>query len=828
MLTRYVALVAVAVLATSVAGASGSAGAAEEPDREPASTSPAPAPEQGEDVSEGEAAEDSAAQYLPTAGIEEITITGEILEAPIEKETTSAVGFDESELRLERIQDVSDLSNFTPNLEIKTAFAASNPTLFIRGVGLDDYNANSASAVAVYQDGVYMNSPVGQLFQLYDVAGVTVLRGPQAQLRNANAGAILVQSHLPSEDLEAYGEVSYGNYNRVNAIGALNLPIVPQLANSRLAFTVNRGDGITENRCHDDAGDPTTQCRQALPESHLAKDVNNIDNWAARSLLEITPDLGPWVPTNLLLNFHGGQNNSLSSMFQHRGFKKGGLGIAKLVPAPDRYNYQDTDGNPFAGDYNAQGKEEISVAGGSLRASWPASENLEIGSLSAFEWHDRNTVANDDASPRVWFDHNNYRDNAWQFSQQLDLKWMAGDSTEVDAGGLFLMEDLEVNNLFPNERVGTFRPLIEQQYQQQTRGFSFWTQAQSGLPWAEDMPGFFSNFELAGTFRYSYESKDFDLHSSATRFTLTGHPIEVPQISEQVSDSWQGPSGDVTLTYHLGRHWESEDFNVYAKYSRGWKPGTFNGGTVFARQPVEPVDPETVDSFEVGLRTAWWDQRVGLDLTGFFYEFTDMQVFQLQQEVSGVPLPRLINAQKVNISGIELEFRAEPIDGLYVSLNAGWLDGKYNDFSTEIDEPAGSQNVITRVADYSGKTLLASPKWSASGYAQYQIPLGRFGWLQPRYSFSFKDDTYFDPNEGAGARDNLEPGTIGQKAYWLHNAMLSYLSPDERFELTGWVRNFTDQHYRVQSFDLTDPNFLFVLDAYGDPRTYGFTAVMRF
>jgi hypothetical protein len=111
---------------------------------------------------------------------------------------------------------------------------------------------------------------------------------------------------------------------------------------------------------------------------------------------------------------------------------------------------------------------------------------------------------------------------------------------------------------------------------------------------------------------------------------------------------------------------------------------------------------------------------------------------------------------------------------------------------------------------------------------EYEIDLGKGGSLSPRYSFTYKDDIFFDPNEGAGARNNLEPGTIGQDSYWVHDASLTYTTQGGMIEVSGWVRNFLDEEYRVQSFDLTERNFQFVIDAYADPRTYGVTAVLRF
>ena len=83
---------------------------------------------------------------------------------------------------------ISDLANFTPNLEFVVA-GSTSPTFFIRGIGLNDFNANAAGAVAVYQDDVPLNSPALQLGSLFDVENAAVLRGPQGTgpFRNASA-----------------------------------------------------------------------------------------------------------------------------------------------------------------------------------------------------------------------------------------------------------------------------------------------------------------------------------------------------------------------------------------------------------------------------------------------------------------------------------------------------------------------------------------------------------------------------------------------------------------------------------------------------------------
>ena len=133
--------------------------------------------------------------------------------------------------------------------------------------------------------------------------------------------------------------------------------------------------------------------------------------------------------------------------------------------------------------------------------------------------------------------------------------------------------------------------------------------------------------------------------------------------------------------------------------------------------------------------------------------------------------------------------------------------------------------------DYSGNQMNNAPRFSAIGSLQYTLPLllggADFGSLVPRISFTWKDDVFFDAAEGKGTLQNLPDGTIGQEAYFLANASLLWRSGNERFEVMGWVKNFMGEEYRLQSFDITD-GFDFVIDAYGEPRTYGLTLSVYF
>jgi len=187
---------------------------------------------------------------LKAGDIEEILVTGE-KQNTLQDAPTSSTSFNTGDLQALRIGDIADLSDYTPNLEINTAFAASNPTIFIRGIGLKDYNANAAGAVAVYQDGVNINAPAIQLGQLFDLEGIDVLRGPQGSVngRNATAGAILMRSNMPTGEFDVSASLTYGNYNDREIEAAVDIPVIEDLLSLRLSGTAQWRDGYTKNQC---------------------------------------------------------------------------------------------------------------------------------------------------------------------------------------------------------------------------------------------------------------------------------------------------------------------------------------------------------------------------------------------------------------------------------------------------------------------------------------------------------------------------------------------------------------------------------------------------
>jgi iron complex outermembrane receptor protein len=792
---------------------------------------------------------------VPTPEVEEIIIKGEAGVMTIETATpTSVTSFDSEDLEAMGVEDVGDIADFTPNLEIRSA-AETTATFFIRGVGLSDFSANAAGAVAIYQDGVPMNSPALQLGQLFDVESVSVLRGPQSggAGRNASAGAIRIRSRGPTFEYGGHLRASLGSIVSPDAEnsftqdyeGAIELPLLEDELGTRLVFRLRDNDPFIENRC---GGAPPVGSRPPGPicgertqtfddpiPGGLEELVGERNDWAARGMLR-------WAPSQTdmdwLLNVHGrrldadatygqaigtGDDGSLfgsrtSAGYQEpdqaeeqRNLEASGLSSLQAfqVLGKNLAEERPLDIRPFSGDYNREGRTTLDAYGASLRGDI-ALDSVEITTITGFDAYDRLRDADQDFTPDLLFEAVQ-EDEAWQFAQELRF---AG---ELDAhplrwelGGNYLMERLKSRQ---NQEIDSFVAFLGQfirEYEQDLWSFALYARA--------DLD-FWDDFTLEAGLRYNWERKDFRINEF--------RPLAPPTFPTQRSDetaTWDAPTGTIALTYHFQGGAE-----VYAKYSRGFKAGHFNTNEVGA----PPANPEFIDAFEVGLKGQWWDGRLDLGGALFHYAYEDYQVFVFEDAPRRSPQLKIINANDARVIGAEadlvvqplLDYVPESLSNLIVTLRFGWLESEFLDFTSRETSVTTGGQPFPIVVDFSGNPLINAPKIKLSGALSWELELGRFGFIVPRYDFSYTDDVAFDPSGGRGSVNALGRTTkpdfaVGQPAFWLHNLRLGFRSADGRFEVAGWCRNIADERYKTYAFD-TSRFFRVVVNFLGPPRTCG-------
>jgi iron complex outermembrane receptor protein len=768
-------------------------------------------------------AEESASEggtATPTKGMEEITITGERQFMNRQETPVSITSFSAEELQTFRVQDIADLSEITANLEIKTVFAASSPTLFIRGVGLQDYNANSAGAVAIYSDGVTINNATGQLFSFFDVQNVEVFRGPQpVHSRNATAGAIYVSTEKPDGEFSVRTDATYGNYDQIEVDSAVGFPIYGDVLSGRISGRLNLRDGYVENRCGtltdgfcDFPYRPKTPVIPVGWDANRPTDkVNDLDNWAVRG--QLRAQLGAW---DWLFKMEGGQSRGDAAQFQT-------IGTNPDAGGTDQNGYIDRDGDPFAGDYNLQGNEDLDLFGASLRGSAEVA-GVEFDSITGFFSTERDVTDNCDANPFNTI-HCFWSNESWQASQELKFASQVGERLELSGGAFFLYEQLDSFNVFDDAS-----PIRnDQEFEQTTISGALY--ASGGYELDQLLEG----LRVEGGVRLNVEHKSFSI-TAQTLAPSSGRFF--PEIDGTASKTWTEPTGEAILRYHF-----NDDVNIYAKYSHGFKSGHFNGGAVDSQQLITPVEPEFIDAVEGGIRSQWRDGNLTFNASLFYYDYTDLQVFELENADAGPPIPGLLNAD-AEVFGAEAEVQLTPVEGLLASLNFGWLDAEFTDFefTRTVGKqvrpgPGGGVERILADIDFTGNKLISAPRFTLVGVLEYELELAGWGSLVPHFDFSFKDEVFFDGSNGEGAAANISdfdvppsvrlPGpfpknTMSQEAYWLFNARLAYRTPDGLIEVAGWVRNLTNEEYLVDAFDLSLGTSK-VLQIWGMPRTYGVT-----
>jgi iron complex outermembrane receptor protein len=260
---------------------------------------------------------------------------------------------------------------------------------------------------------------------------------------------------------------------------------------------------------------------------------------------------------------------------------------------------------------------------------------------------------------------------------------------------------------------------------------------------------------------------------------------------------------------------------AYAKVSRGYQAPGFNYASVSAGADLT-FDAENLTSYEVGVKSQFWDRRATLNVAAFYYDYTDLQVSSFLNN-----LVVITNAAEATVQGVEVEALTQATDQLTLGLNLAWLDATYDEFLASYGtcgaavaaqpDCAGVPIGVARPYDAEGNRLVNAPKWKATGSARYAVPLGELGTLDWLVQLTWTDDLYFTPiNEEA----------VGQEAFALLDARVAWLSADARWELALLGRNLSDEEYYqngVRFTSTTDP----VRDLYNIGNALGYPAQGR-
>ncbi len=693
--------------------------------------------------------------------IDAIVVTAQKREENLQDIPLSVTAISGDTLKSMSALSYEDIAPMVPGFSM-TSYNPTQPQFFIRGVGSTGTTAGEDTSVGVFVDDVYAGRAGIQSGRFLDVERVEVLRGPQGTLygRNVAGGAINVISKKPGSEAEGYVEGTYGRFDRTEIRGAIGGPIAGK-TQARLAVGYDARDGYITNA--------TTG----------SDNLREYDNLTARGHLLF--DLS--YNTQLLLSadyFNGNEVGPASreAIVTTVPVLAGGIpGIPLNTPSPSiRTTELPVDGDNEREFYGASARLDIETAIGTFT------------SITAFRTSDYN-IFEDVSSyglPILGQD-----ESADQWTQELRLT-STGSLLEWTAGAYFLAEDIDrvditqVSGPVPGETLFLDRA----EYSQHAETSSYAVFGQATYP-------VFDRLDITLGARYTVDEKDFAMDASGVSTFFRVLP-EGP-FSVDTDESFNEFTGKLSAAYRF-----SQDDLAYLSFSQGYKSGGFNGVSTTFDDAIVPFEPETADTFEIGLRSEWLDNRLRLNLAVFYTDYQDLQVFQIRDVGSLI----ISNAASAEIRGFEVESILSPFDGLNLGFTYAYLDTEYKEFISA----DGSE-------DLSGNNLTRSPENSFSLSTEYIMALGAAGELRFRADYSYRDKLYIQP-------ENRPLDTID--SYALLNARITY-ETNSNVSVSLFGKNLTDEEYMVHTFDADTILRNNIGSAvYADPRTWGITVGYKY
>jgi iron complex outermembrane receptor protein len=714
------------------------------------------------------------------AMVEEIVVTARKRAESIQDVPLSVSAFSAEDLVDAGFDDLASVARFTPNLWFETT-DPSRSFIFIRGIGTRQYDSGSDPSVGVFVDGVYQGRFGGLDPDLLTVERIEVLKGPQGTLygRNTIGGALSVVTAEPSEDdwsgrafVEGGASMTPGDGFGKFAAHASG-PVVADALATSLAFSYRNREGFT----------------RVFGEGVRG---GSDDSWTLKTKTKWTAlDRLSFVLNATATNVHAAP---VTFVFNDLGDPTTPIVLkSPLAPQPE---FSDDPYETF-GNLDTFLRREAYAA--SVTTNW-GGDVIDVTAITAFQAADLRELADEGTALDVI--RFPVSEEQTQFSQELRADARMG-AFSVMAGLYYGVEWSDRTDvlLFGRDSILALANLgrpVNYTIQKDIEAVGYAAFGQ--LQW--DVT---ERFHLTGGLRVSRDEKDADFDA---RDDAPALEILLESYRFSTGKGWTSVDPLVSVAYDV-----FDDTMAYATWSTGFKAGAFQWAALTEATARQIVDPERVQNYEIGLKSAWLDRRVKTNLSLFWMDYTDLQQFRVVQE-SIIPTTVQANAAQSTIRGVELDATALLREWLSVDFAYAFLDAVYDEFLFDPSDPN---------SDFSGNHLPRSPKHSASVALNVSrsFPLAD---LAGRLSYSWRDSFFWEADNNRPARDQ-EEGALGllDASIRLTRGSLS---------LSFWGTNLTNEAYRVHiidwGFDPVSGRPNAVADIFAPPRTLGARLEWRF
>ena len=788
------------------------------------------------------AAAAQAQQSEQQEGLEEVIVTAQFRNENLQETPLAITAITGDMLEARSQTSIYEVAQQAPNVFLAPQAQANGSGLiaYIRGVGQTDFNFALEPGVGLYVDDVYYSTLTGSLLDLLDLERVEVLRGPQGTLagRNSIGGAI----KLFSRKAEGHGGtvgLTYGSYNRIDARASGDFTVIPDKLFVRAAGVTKNRDGYVDRMdygcTHPGSGVPTLR----LSDGCRLGTLGGISYTAGRVNLR-------WLASdNVELNVIADATNDSSEA----GADVLRRAVQTLPSTDPRFVWAD-DGNPattptvpldcrfvpygqYSCDPNRPNDPYLSYAtfvdstaptnqrpfkpvvvpvvqqldqyGLSANLDIKLSDAFSLKSISAWRKYDSSWAQDVDNSPAAsqqllqTLTH-------WQWSQELRLNGSIGDTFDFTVGGFYFKQD------------GTLKARVDLNY----AGIDFVhgpdpTPSDSQAAFVHSTFHLTDKFDLSAGARYTKDQKDYIYHRHNPDGSLpvppTGFPFAPTQPPNAVLAGLDGTSASFSSNQFdwrvaLDYQW-SDSFMTYIQASTGYKGGGINPRPFYVSQEMA-FDPETLTTYEVGVKSDFADNRIRLNVAAFFNKYEDI-ILRLNNCLSSPPGQQLpcqlpANVGSADVKGVEVESNMLLGAGFSVDLAASWLDFKYTD--TSLAQTGIPTSYVTPFTPEKKAAVGVQWEKDLAGGSSFHIR-GDWAYQSMVYGDAFNNPYNRIPSYGTG------------------NVRLGWKGADKAWETSLEVLNVTDRLYYLATNDYSASAGTSSYSP-GLPRTWAITVKRNF
>ncbi|WP_372810155.1 TonB-dependent receptor [Litorivivens sp.] len=757
--------------------------------------------------------------------LEEVVVTAQKRSQSAQDVPIAITAMSADSMREAGVFDVSDLTDVNPSISFDTGQSSQNSSLKIRGIGTVGNGRTFEGAVGVFIDGVYRSRSAMALQDMNDIAGLELLRGPQGTLfgKNTVAGALSLTSSKP--DSEAFGisaEMLSGNFDKRYATAAVNMPLGDRSA-VRVSVVSNRQDGFLHSR---QQGNRTYNQTDRISgkvqwlfdvtdtlESWLILDYSKSDAgccWGSVQVVSgpLTQDLKYYAGLRGLEFYTAdyAEDRRLTNNNADSEELREDIGLTwKLDWALESMDIRAVTGVRRFTDEQVRGDADFGPAH-ILTLSEPAEIDFWSQEVNvSTQWGAVDIVAGIYYSEETFesnriFESDTDSNNYASFLVTRAAAQMAGYSGStapvcrppgmtLGCTALFATIGGPVGftsfDLFPAER-GV--KIIEDHYYQDSTSAAIFIHTQTD---------FENGFTLVAGLRYSEDRKqggydqvywyNSELAQAIIASGLIGDPpsgdASTPRNALDLNTIYNSPSfydeyeSSVVTSTLSGQYRFTDDIMGYLTFSKGYKAGAVNLFQEAANLNNTTYEPEYARSWELGLKTRYWDSRAQTNIALFDTQYENLQInffngFNFFTQNTGEALSR----------GIELENTVQFTESLRAELSITWLKAEFSDLG----------NAPEAVRHLDGRQTPRAPDLSAVAAATYSRPLSANAGLYGRVAASYSGEHWASP-------DTPDEPTQGPYTLWDAALGFQYYGGTE-WDVSLFCKNCLNQTYRTIYF----------------------------